>query len=58
MTVGINLEIKTEEDSKHIVVTTAVLIVNELCSVTFKGQFYSDEEQTSDINKNLFWLVL
>ena len=33
-----------------------MLIVNERCSVTFKGQFYSDAEQTSDI-KQKFVLV-
>ena len=37
--------------------TAARLIVNELCSTTFKGEFYSDTEQISDINENKGWLT-
>ena len=37
--------------------TAARLIVNELCCTTFKGEFYSDTEQISDINENKGWLT-
>ena len=48
---------KNAEDSKRIVVTELKLIFNELCSTTFKGEFYSDTEQLSGINKNKGWLT-
>ena len=58
MKVGINLEKKNaDKDLKCIVVTAAKLIVNELRSTTFKGEFYPDTEQLRDINKNKGWFM-
>ena len=37
--------------------TAAKLIVNELRSTTFKGEFYPHTEQLGDINKNKGWLT-
>ena len=48
---------KNAEDSKRIVVTEAKLFFNELCYTTFKGEFYPDTEQLSDVNKNKGWLT-
>ena len=50
MTVRIILEIKTQKKVQNV-------IVNELHSTTFKGEFYPDTEQLSEINKNKGWLT-
>ena len=49
MTVRIILEINAQKVQN--------VIVNELHSTTFKGEFYPDTEQLSEINKNKGWLT-
>ena len=50
MTVRIILEINAQKKVQNV-------IVNELHSTTFKGEFYPDTEQLSEINKNKGWLT-